>query len=314
MNIMLFIAIGVAAIFAELTYLLVKQQNLSGISRGGKRQILVDTSVLIDGRIITIAKSGFVGGILTIPRSVIGELQLLADGSDHDKRERARYGLDVVKMLQEMPDVSVQILTDNPRAHEGVDERLLSLAKKYRAVLLTIDFNLSKVAEVEGVIVLNINELAQGLRMAYLPGEMTLLELVQKGHDNHQAVGYLSDGTMVVVEHASKYIGQAKNVEFIRALQTSAGKMMFAKLVGESQSPVKAQKTETPRSSKPAEQIRQAARPKVQTARQPKNVEKVVAAPRPVQDGDRGRRAAPAGKPKRVDHEASLMELVDKQN
>lgn len=222
------------AILAEVSYLVVKlpRQN---ISRRQARPILVDTSVLIDGRIISVAQSGFIGDTLVIPRSVIGELQFLADNADHDKRARARYGLDVVKELQSMPHLKVEILQDGSKAEEGVDERLLSLAKKHGAAVCTIDYNLNKVAVVEGITVLNVNELAQSLRMAYLPGEKMLLELVQKGQDSHQGVGYLPDGTMVVVENASKNIGQAIEIEFIRSLQTAAGKMMFAKPVEKKQ-------------------------------------------------------------------------------
>ncbi|MFZ2836503.1 MAG: hypothetical protein WAZ21_04240 [Candidatus Saccharimonadales bacterium] len=222
------IIVTLLAILAEVTYLVVKlpRQNLA---RKQGRPIFVDTSVLIDGRIIAVAQSGFIGDTLVIPRSVIGELQFLADNADHDKRARARHGLDVVQDLQQMPQVNVEILQDGSKAEEGVDERLLKLAKQHSGAICTIDFNLNKVAQVESIAVLNVNELAQSLRMAYLPGEKMLLELVQKGQDSHQAVGYLADGTMVVVEHAYKQIGQTVEIEFIRSLQTAAGKMMFAK-------------------------------------------------------------------------------------
>ena len=224
------IIVTLLAILAEVTYLVVKlpRQN---ISRKQSRPIFVDTSVLIDGRIIAVAQSGFIGDTLVIPRSVIGELQFLADNADHEKRARARHGLDVVQELQQMPQVAVEILQDGSKAEEGVDERLLKLAKQHSGAICTIDFNLNKVAQVEAITVLNVNELAQSLRMAYLPGEKMLLELVQKGQDSHQAVGYLADGTMVVVEHAFKQIGQTVEIEFIRSLQTAAGKMMFAKPV-----------------------------------------------------------------------------------
>lgn len=224
------IIVTLLAILAEVTYLVVKlpRQN---ISRKQSRPIFVDTSVLIDGRIIAVAQSGFIGDTLVIPRSVIGELQFLADNADHEKRARARHGLDVVQELQKMPQVAVEILQDGSKAEEGVDERLLKLAKQHSGAICTIDFNLNKVAQVEAITVLNVNELAQSLRMAYLPGEKMLLELVQKGQDSHQAVGYLADGTMVVVEHAFKQIGQTVEIEFIRSLQTAAGKMMFAKPV-----------------------------------------------------------------------------------
>lgn len=226
----LLIIIGLFALLAEVTYLVVKlpRQNMS---KKQGRLIFVDTSVLIDGRIISVAESGFIGDTLVIPRSVIGELQFLADNADHDKRARARHGLDVVKELQQMTNVSVELMQDGSKAEEGVDERLLKLAKQHSGAICTIDYNLNKVAAVEGIVVLNVNELAKTLRMAYLPGERMLLELIQKGQDGHQAVGHLTDGTMVVVEHASKNIGQTVEIEFIRSLQTAAGKMMFAKLV-----------------------------------------------------------------------------------
>jgi rRNA-processing protein FCF1 len=224
------ITIGLLVILAEVTYLVVKLPRQS-FSRKQGRMVFVDTSVLIDGRIIAVAQSNFIGDTLVIPRSVIGELQFLADNADHEKRARARHGLDIVKDLQATPEVTIEILQDGSKAEEGVDERLLKLAKQHNGAICTIDYNLNKVAQVEKIPVLNVNELAQSLRMAYLPGEKMLLELVQKGQDSHQAVGYLADGTMVVVEHAYKLIGQTAEIEFIRSLQTAAGKMMFAKLV-----------------------------------------------------------------------------------
>ena len=223
------------------------------MSRKQGRPILVDTSVLIDGRIISIAKSGFIGDTLVIPRSVVRELQFLADNADHEKRARARYGLDVVQELQALPEVSVEILADGGQATEGVDERLLTLAKKYGAAVCTIDYNLNKVAVVEGIVVLNVNELAQSLRMAYLPGERMRLELVQKGQDAHQGVGYLPDGTMVVVEHANKFVGQTVEIEFIRSLQTAAGKMMFARRVEPQQATV-GKHVQKPIGKKPVQQ------------------------------------------------------------
>jgi uncharacterized protein YacL len=216
-------------IIAEVTYLVsVNTKKLS--HKKEVRPIFVDTSVLIDGRIIAVAESGFISGMLSIPRSVIGELQFLADNADNEKRSRARHGLDVVAELQQMPNVKVEIFQDGSKAEEGVDERLLKLAKKYQGSICTIDYNLNKVAMVENISVLNVNDLAMSLRMAYLPGEKMMLELTQKGQDSHQAVGHLTDGTMVVVEHANNKIGQTVEIEFIRSLQTAAGKMMFAKL------------------------------------------------------------------------------------
>lgn len=217
-------------IAAESTFLVAA--NTKKISRKTNQEpIFVDTSVLIDGRIIAVAQSGFIGNVLNIPRSVVGELQFLADNSDTEKRTRARHGLDIITELQSMPGIKVQIFQDSSRAEEGVDDRLLKLAKQYNGSICTIDYNLNKVARVEGIKVLNVNDLAMSLRMAYLPGEKMSLELTTKGQDNHQAIGHLSDGTMVVVEHASSLIGKTIEVEFVRSLQTVAGKMMFAKLV-----------------------------------------------------------------------------------
>lgn len=221
-------------IAVEATYLVVQSNSVLLRKKSG-RYIFVDTSVLIDGRIISVAKTGFLGSdVLAIPRSVIGELQFLADNGDGEKRARARHGLDVVRDLQEMQGIKVKIFQDGSKAEEGVDERLLKLAAKYKGAICTIDYNLNKVAQVERIPVLNVNDLAMTLRMAYLPGEKVLLELTQKGNDAHQAVGHLVDGTMVVVEHANKFIGKTVEVEFIRSLQTAAGKMMFAKIAGTS--------------------------------------------------------------------------------
>ena len=216
-------------ILGEVSYLLARLPKNSIKSKD--RAILVDTSVLMDGRIVPVAQTGFIGGTLVIPRSVIGELQFLADHADADKRARARYGLDVVTELQAMERVNVELLQDGSHAHEGVDDRLLKLAKQHGAVIMTLDYNLNKVAAVEGTEVLNLNELAQSIRMEHLPGEKITLELIQKGQDAHQGVGYLPDGTMVVVEQASAQIGQTLNVEIIRNLQTAAGRMIFAKKI-----------------------------------------------------------------------------------
>ncbi len=206
-----------------------KKRDIKAIS------MLVDTSVLMDGRVVDLAKTGFLLGQVIVPKSVLAELQLLADGSDHAKRERARLGQDAVKALKEELVGSFVLLQDGP-AIRGVDEKLISLAKETDSAILTLDYNLNKVAQVEGVSVLNINELAKSIRMVHLPGDSVSIELVQKGQSADQAVGYLPDGTMVVVEQAKKFIGQTKMVSIIRSLQTDAGKMMFARLEGLTQS------------------------------------------------------------------------------
>ncbi|MCL2869441.1 hypothetical protein FWF48_01360 [Candidatus Saccharibacteria bacterium] len=229
------IIIILLVILVQTTILVLK--NNDKVWGRGKRQVFVDTSSLIDGRIVAVAQTGFIGDELVVPRSVIGELQLLADGHDSEKRSRARFGLDVINKLQELDNVKVTIFRDDVKTPEGVDNRLLALAIKHNGLILTNDFNLNKVAVTAGIGVLNINDLAQSLRSQFLPGEKLQIELVQPGEQSHQAVGYLPDGTMVVVEDAGKDIGQKVEVEFVRYLQTSAGKMMFAKKVGATNKP-----------------------------------------------------------------------------
>jgi uncharacterized protein YacL len=299
-------------LLGEVTYLVAKLPRQTNTK---KRMILVDTSVLIDGRIIPVAKSGFIGDTLAIPRSVIGELQFLADNADHDKRARARQGLDNVKQLQDMDHLDVLILQDGSKAKEGVDERLLNLAKKHSgSVICTIDYNLNKVAVVEGIMVLNVNELAQGLRMSYLPGEQMLLELVQKGQDGHQGVGYLKDGTMVVVEQASKYIGKTVSIEFIRSLQTAAGRMMFARLVDKEKKPSPVTKTVNAVTEKIRGKQPLGRSPRKSAVVQPQSTASVkdATAPRKSRDDARSKRI-PKRPKTQADREAALIDLVDQQ-
>lgn len=220
------IQIILLGVFAETSYLTYKAITPNRIGRQG---ILLDTSVLIDGRIVSIAHSGLVSAKLIVPSSVVRELQFMADKADHDKRERARYGLDVITQLQTTDGVRLEVIDDGKISEHGVDEQLLELAQRWRSKLCTIDYNLNKSARARGVEVVNINELAHALRVMYLPGEKLEVKLQQQGQDSHQAVGYLDDGTMVVVDQAKEYIGQTIAVEATRILQTAAGKMMFAK-------------------------------------------------------------------------------------
>lgn len=243
-------------ILAETTTILAKGKKPDAVREPGskKRQVLVDTSSLIDGRILAVASTGFLGDELIITKSVLNELQFLADGSDADKRLRARFGLDVVSDLQKVEGLDVTIMQDDTSVREGVDNKLIRLAKEMSAMILTNDFNLNKVAAVEGVKVLNINDLSQNLRSSFLPGERLYIELIQKGSESGQAVGYLPDGTMVVVESGAKYIGKNIEVEFIRYLQTSAGKMMFAKIAGSERAQTR--KAEYKKQDKPKKQYR----------------------------------------------------------
>jgi len=215
------------AIFAGVLYLTamkLRQRTLK-VARGS---MLLDTSAIMDGRIVDVAKTGFITAEIIVPRSVINELQLLADKADHDKRMRARTGLENVRELQKLEAISVTVINDGYVGSGGVDERLLELAKNYDASICTTDYNLNKVAKVVGITVVNVNELAQMLRAKVLPGEIVEIQLVSAGANRDQAVGYLEDGTMVVVENAKNLIGQKLRVEIVRSLQTEAGRMMFA--------------------------------------------------------------------------------------
>lgn len=191
---------------------------------------LVDTSVLIDGRIADICLSGFVEGTLLIPRFVLKELQNIADSADIVRRAKGRRGLDILKALQESAyPVGVSIIEDNPVNSREVDEKLVILAKQHNARILTTDFNLNKVAQIEGVTVLNINDLANALKPAVLPDEIMEVKLIKEGKEATQAVGYLDDGTMVVVDNGRSYLGRNVQVLVTSVLQTSAGRMIFAR-------------------------------------------------------------------------------------
>jgi uncharacterized protein YacL len=197
------------------------------------RSLILDTCALIDGRILELAKAGFVPETLIIPRFILRELQMLADGSDAHKRERARFGLSIAEELREVAGVEVEVYT-SPKYDDStdtVDDRLLALALEKKTLLYTTDFNLNKVATVEGVRVLNINELSQNIRSNYLPGERFDVKIIQKGDNRDQGVGYTPDGTMIVIDGAARLIGQTKRVEVTRVFQTVAGKMLFAILL-----------------------------------------------------------------------------------
>jgi uncharacterized protein YacL len=191
-------------------------------------QILVDTSVIIDGRIADIATAGFVPGRLVVPRFVLAELQNIADSDDAMRRGRGRRGLDVLNRVREMPDVEVEIIEDDVQGIREVDAKLVALAQKFSCNVLTTDYNLNRVAQIQGVRVLNVNELSNAIRPVVLPGEELVVRVVQQGKERNQGVGYLADGTMIVVENGDKLIGQEVPTEVTRVFQTVAGKMIFA--------------------------------------------------------------------------------------
>lgn len=219
--------LGIIAV--QTTYLSVRSLTQTQF-RAQRDRIVCDTSALIDGRIVTIARSGFLASELVIPKSVTRELQYMADKADHAKRERARYGLDVIQELQTIPNVSVSIYDDGQLGQGGVDEQLLITAKKLNAKLCTTDYNLNKVARTEQITVVNVNELAHALRPMHLPGEYIQVQIVAPGQNKDQGVGYLDDGSMVVVDGGRVAMNTVVDVETIRVLQTEAGRMVFAKL------------------------------------------------------------------------------------
>lgn len=193
------------------------------------RVILLDTSVIIDGRISDIARTGFLPGTLLIPRFILNELQYIADSTDTLRRQRGRRGLEVLSELQKDPHVSVRISDLDIEGAHAVDDKLILLARQLRCPVLTNDYNLNRVADLQGVRILNINELANAVKVILLPGELLSVEIIQEGKETGQGVGYLEDGTMVVVESGNEYIGQKVDAMVTKVLQTAAGRMIFAR-------------------------------------------------------------------------------------
>ena len=194
----------------------------------GPFPLLLDTSVIIDGRILDVAKTGFLPGPLLVPRFILAELQYIADSSDALRRARGRRGLQVLDDLQHLESPRLEIIDlDAPDVRE-VDEKLMVLAREYGIGIVTNDYNLNRVAALQGVNVLNLNDLANAVKAIFLPGEHMRLRLIQEGKEMNQGVGYLEDGTMVVVENGRAYIGQEIDLVVTKVLQTSAGRMIFA--------------------------------------------------------------------------------------
>ena len=199
-------------------------------NKGGIAKIL-DTSVIIDGRIADVADAGFLEGEVIIPNFIIKELQYIADSSEQTKRVRGRRGLDVLKRMQnDIDGIKLRITNhDFPNIREA-DLKLVELAKRLKGIIITNDFNLTKVANLQGVNVLNLNELSKALKPTVLPGELIHLQLVKEGREHNQALGYLDDGTMVVVDDAQRLLGKEVSVSVTSVLQTSTGRMIFAKI------------------------------------------------------------------------------------
>lgn len=204
----------------------------------GEEIILLDTSVIIDGRIADIAETHFLSGRLVLPRFVLKELQLIADSSDPLKRARGRRGLDILNRIKKNPHLDVKIQEMDFPEFSTVDAKLVKLGQVLGAKVFTNDYNLNKVAELQGVKVLNINELANAVKPVVMPGEMMQVKILKEGKEHDQGVAYLNDGTMVVVDNGRRRIGQTLNVTITSVLQTQAGRMIFAKL-GESEEPAR---------------------------------------------------------------------------
>ncbi len=194
------------------------------------RTILLDTSVIIDGRVADIAKTGFLPGTLLIPRFVLNELQYIADSPDGLRRQRGRRGMEVLAELQKLPNILVRVSDIDVEGMREVDDKLVVLGKQLKSPVLTNDYNLNRIAELQGVTVLNINELANAVKSVVLPGEVMNINIFQEGKEMGQGVGYMDDGTMVVVENGKDYIGEYMNVHVTKVLQTAAGRMIFGRV------------------------------------------------------------------------------------
>jgi uncharacterized protein YacL len=207
-----------------IPYVRLRRQDQSG------DVILLDTSVIIDGRIVDISKTRFLGGKIIIPKFVLRELQQIADSTDPIKRQRGRRGLEILNTIQKESGMDITIHEQDFSETSEVDAKLVMLAKLLEAKILTVDFNLNRVASIQGIKVLNINELANALKPVVFPGEEMRIKLIKEGKEHNQAIGYLDDGTMVVVEDARRLLGQDVKVVVTSVLQTQAGRMIFTKI------------------------------------------------------------------------------------
>jgi uncharacterized protein YacL len=237
-GVLLFSYLGVAVfvmrqndVFSVLRFNLPgKETDVQPLAKEMSRTILLDTSVIIDGRIADIARTGFLVGTLLIPRFVLNELQYIADSADSLRRQRGRRGMEVLAELQKAASVPVRISDMDVDGVREVDDKLVVLARQLRCPILTNDYNLNRVAELQGVPVLNVNELANSVKSVLLPGEPLLVNILQEGKETGQGVGYLDDGTMVVIEDGRHFLNQEVTVMVTKVLQTAAGRMIFARM------------------------------------------------------------------------------------
>jgi len=242
-------AIGLLSLFLGYLGIVIGAQKfrefwLSSLSavKGGPQAMespkLLDTSVIIDGRIADICESGFLEGPLIIPQFVLRELQYIADSPDSMKRTRGRRGLDILRRIQKQTNIEVRVVEQDFPKIRGVDSKLVALAKQINGKVITNDYNLNKVAEVQGVVVLNINELSNALKPVVIPGENLKVKIIKEGTEVGQGIAYLEDGTMVVVEAGRKHLGKTLEVVVTSVLQTTAGRMIFTKPKEEAGIPV----------------------------------------------------------------------------
>jgi uncharacterized protein YacL len=194
--------------------------------------IIMDTSSIIDGRILDIVKTKFIEAKFIIPRFILNELQALADSTDHMKRQKGKRGIEILHALKKEPDIEVEIHDQNLDEIKSVDEKVVKLAQNLDSKVLTTDYNLNRIAQLEGVKILNINDLANALKPTFIAGERFELKLIKEGKEQNQAIGYLEDGTMVVVEGAKRLIGKTVLIEVTSVLQSPSGRIIFTKLVG----------------------------------------------------------------------------------
>ncbi len=237
---MSYVGLVVGASKGELLNLAALGDLFNSESSGNGALKLLDTSAIIDGRIADMADTGFLEGTLAVPEFVLRELQMVADSSDGSKRQRGRRGLDILQRMQGNAQLTIEIIEEDFPQIKEVDLKLIELAKKLRAKIVTNDFNLNKVAHVHKVPVLNINDLANSLRPVVLPGEKMNIVILKEGKEYNQGVGYLDDGTMVVVDNARRLIGRAIEISVTSVLQTASGKMIFGRVDEVRPEPVRA--------------------------------------------------------------------------
>ena len=199
-----------------------------GVRKQYSDMMLLDTSVIIDGRIADVAETGFLWAILAVPRFILNELQYIADSAEVLRRNRGRRGLEILDRLQQIDEVDIVFLDQDPSEAQQVDEKLVYLGREISAAIVTNDYNLNRVAKLQGVRVLNINELANAVKSVVLPGEEMTIHVIQEGKEMNQGVGYLDDGTMVVVEQGRRHMGARLSVRVTKVLQTNAGRLIFA--------------------------------------------------------------------------------------